>query len=531
MNCLIGGFICMTEHNPAKSEELESLTTKNGKTAQIVSGLNRPTEKVPLGEQSRAVRRQELMVLLGNIGLLSTGMALSLPTVTLRQLMDPNEAVHLSESQASWFASINTLSCPLGGLLSGFLLDKMGRKNTLYVLNGIALASWALMALAVESNADTVFIQLMVSRFCIGIAMGIASAPVGVYSAEISLPRIRGRLILGTSVSIAAGILVMYIMGYFIRNDWQLISMICCAYQIVAMLCVIPMPESPSWLVSKGRFEEAKRALNYFRGLEKTDEITHPEVVAEYNLLQKSIQLGEGVKKPPFLKSIREPEVYKPLLILMGLFAFQQLTGIFVVVVYAVQISQEAGVNIDPFMCAILIGVGRVATTVLLGIILEKWGRRRSGIVSALGMCICMFLLAGYNWCSWLQLIPYLPVIAIISFIILSTFGLYTLPFFMISELFPQKVRGAASGLTVAVGMCFAFICIKTYPAMKNALDKDYCFVIYGIMAFIAAVYVYAVLPETRGRTLLAIEDQFRTGVKSQRYQAAPVEMQEVSVK
>lgn len=93
----------MTQHNPTKSEELESLTTKNGRTAQIVSGLNRPAEKVPLGEQSRAVRRQELMVILGNIGLLSTGMALSLPTVTLRQLTDPNEAVHLSESQASWF--------------------------------------------------------------------------------------------------------------------------------------------------------------------------------------------------------------------------------------------------------------------------------------------------------------------------------------------------------------------------------------------------------------------------------------------
>lgn len=100
--------------------------------------------------------------------------------------------------------------------------------------------------------------------------MGIASAPVGVYSAEISLPRIRGRLILGTSVSIALGILVIYILGYFIRNDWQLIAIICCVYQIVAMICVIPMPESPSWLVYKGRLEEAKRALNYFRGLERS---------------------------------------------------------------------------------------------------------------------------------------------------------------------------------------------------------------------------------------------------------------------
>lgn len=93
----------MTEHNAAKPEELESLTTKNGKVAQIISGLNRPAENVPLGEQRLAVRRQELMVILGNIGLLSAGMALGLPTVTLRQLTDPNETVHLSESQASWF--------------------------------------------------------------------------------------------------------------------------------------------------------------------------------------------------------------------------------------------------------------------------------------------------------------------------------------------------------------------------------------------------------------------------------------------
>ncbi|XP_017484590.1 PREDICTED: facilitated trehalose transporter Tret1-2 homolog [Rhagoletis zephyria] len=524
----------MTDSIAAKAEEFESLTTtngRNGRIPQIVAGLNKPAKQIPLGEQSRAVRRQGLMVILGNIGLLSAGMALGMPTVTMRQLTDPNEAVHLSESQASWFASINTLSCPLGGLLSGILLDKLGRKNTLIVLNVIALFAWALMALAIESNVDVVFIQLLVSRFCIGITMGIASAPVGVYSAEISLPRIRGRLILGTSVAISAGIMVIYIIGYFIRNDWQLIAMLCCAYQIVAMFCVIPMPESPSWLVSKGRYEEAKKALNYFRGMEKSSEITHPEVQAEFNLLQKSIQLGEGVKKPPFLECIRQPEVYKPLLILMGLFAFQQLTGIFVVVVYAVQISQEAGVTIDPFMCAVMIGVGRVVTTVLLGTILERWGRRRSGMVSALGMCVCMFLLAGHNWNAWLQRIPYLPVIAIIAFIVLSTFGLYTLPFFMISELFPQRVRGAASGLTVAVGMCFAFICIKTYPALKASLGNECCFVGYGIMAFLAAIYVYTVLPETRGRTLLAIEDQFRTGVKSQRYQAAAVEMQEVTVK
>ncbi|XP_067634128.1 facilitated trehalose transporter Tret1-like [Eurosta solidaginis] len=433
----------MAEPSSSKSDELQPLITKNGRTPQIYAGPN-TTTNIPLGEQSLAVRRQTLMVFLGNFGLLSTGMALGMPTVTMRQLTDPNELVHLSESQASWFASINTLSCPLGGLVSGILLDKFGRKCTLIVLNVIALFAWLLMAFAVEDDADVVFIQLLISRFFIGVTMGMSIAPVGVYSAEISLPRIRGRLILGSSISTATGILVIYLLGYFIRKDWQLIAILCCAYQFLALRCVIPMPESPSWLVSKGRIAEAKQALNYFRGLEKSSEITNAEVQAEFDLLQKSIQLVDGVKKPPFLECLRQPEVYKPLLILMGLFAFQQLTGIFVVIVYAVQISQEAGVNIDPFMSAIFVGLGLVVTTCIMPVILERWGRRRSGLVSALGMCVCMCFLVGQSWISLLRSIPYLSVLAIIAFIVLSTFGLNTLPFFMICELFPQKVRGAA---------------------------------------------------------------------------------------
>lgn len=185
------------------------------------------------------------------------------------------------------------------------------------------------------------------------------------------------------------------------------------------------------------------------------------------------------------------------------------------VIVYAVQISTEAGVSIDPFMCAVLIGVARVVTTCPMGYVLEKWGRRRAGLISSLGMCISMILLAGYGQVRLLKNIPYLPVIAIVSFIVLSTLGLYTLPFFMISELFPQKVRGPASGLTVAVGMFFAFLCIKMYPDMKAAIGTSSCFLFFSIMSFMAMLFIYWALPETRRRTLLEIEEQFRNGKRN----------------
>lgn len=496
----------------------------------MVRGLDRPYKPKPLGEQNRAIKRQATMVILGNLGVISTGMALGLPTITKTAMTDITQTVFMSASQFTWFASMNLFSAPFGGLLSGFLLDKLGRKKTIYTMNIMALLSWGLMALASSENSDSMFIQLMVSRVLVGISSGLSSAPVGVYSAEISTPKIRGRLILGTSISVALGITLIYGLGYFIREDWRLISLICCAFEIFTLLCVIPLPESPSWLISKSRLAEARKSLNFFRGLDKKPVITHPEILTEFNLLQKNIQLAEGQKKPSFLALLKLPEVYKPLLILMGLFFFQQITGIFVVIVYAVQIATEAGVTIDPFMCAIMIGLARVITTCCMGYILEKWGRRRSGLISAAGMAICMILLAVHEQ-SWLQSIPYLPVIAIVAFIILSTLGLFTLPFFMISEVFPQSVRGPASGLTIAFGTFVAFICIKTYPGLKDVIGKEYCFVMYAVTALLAVIFIYVYLPETRGRSLLEIEEEFRSGKKSKKRPVEPVEMEEIYVK
>ncbi|KAH8400669.1 hypothetical protein KR009_000221 [Drosophila setifemur] len=504
----------------------------NGKQARIVSGLDRPLKTPPPpGEQGTAVRRQVAAVILANIGVFSTGMTLALPTATLHQLKDTTEPVHLSDTQASWFASVNALSAPLGGLLSGFLLDKIGRKRSLILLNVQTILAWILLATPSSTDSQAFFWQLIASRFLLGVGMGLASAPPGVYAAEISVPKTRGSLILGTSISVAGGITILYAIGYCIRDDFRLIALICCGYQLVALLCVLPLQESHCWLLSKKRVTEAKRSLNYFRGYNKSDDITHPQVLEEFQVLQKSLQQRDAEVKESFWKSLKQPEVHKPLLILMSLFAFQQLTGIFVVIVYAVQISSDAGIQIDPFMCAVLIGLARLVTTCPMGYILERWGRRRAGIISTLGMAACMLLLAGHSRVEFLTGIPYLPVVCIVGFIVLSTLGLYTLPFFMISELFPQRVRGPASGLTVAVGMFISFVCLKTFPDLKEAIGMPNCFVFFGVMALLALVFVYWALPETRRRTLLEIEEQFRTGRSRKSPNQADVEMQEVFVR
>ncbi|XP_055839755.1 facilitated trehalose transporter Tret1-2 homolog isoform X2 [Episyrphus balteatus] len=460
------------------------------------------------------------------LGMLAFGMGLALPAVTLNQLTDPKEKIHLDKSEASWFASVTTITCPLGSLLTAYVMDKIGRKRTFVLFNCIAIVSWALMASAVQDNPETVFIQLMISRCLIGVAMGMASSPGGVYGAEISLPKIRSRLILGSSLATASGVLAIYVLGYFIRSDWHLLAMVLLGLQITFVLLLIPVIETPSWLLSKGRHKEAKASLSYFRGL-KTHE-THDEVDAEFELLMKSINSGnQNERKKPFRKSLSLPEVYKPLLIMCGLFFFQQFSGIYVVVVYAVQIASEAGSSVDPILCAVLIGLARVLTTCLLGFILEKMGRRQAAMMSASGMAICMFLL-GIS--KYLQ-IPYFAATVMIIYIVFSALGLWTLPFFIAAEVFPQSVRGPCSGVIGFFVYVMAFLILKAHPYLVDWMTHSNVLIFYAAMSLFAVFYVYIFLPETKGKTLQEIEEYFRTGKQGVRKDVMEVEMQETFVR
>lgn len=173
--------------------KFENVNKKNT-TPVLSKGLNRTIKEKPLGERRKAVLRQKLMVFLGNTGVMGAGMAVALPSVTLGQLTDTTESFHISEEEASWFcmlvfaqlilmitfekltveikliaASINTMACPLGGLLVGYLLDRVGRKNTIVLTDFCGVLGWALLATApLHRDSSAVFIQILVARFLSG---------------------------------------------------------------------------------------------------------------------------------------------------------------------------------------------------------------------------------------------------------------------------------------------------------------------------------------------------------------------------
>ncbi|XP_058126495.1 facilitated trehalose transporter Tret1-like [Anopheles ziemanni] len=458
----------------------------------------------------RAAITQILLAVVANITIISSGMGIGFPSIAMIELTNSTTSVVLSESEATWFAAITSIMCPFGGLLSGYLLDKIGRKKALYSINILSIISWAIMSFASRTDPDILFIELMVARVIIGLAIGLSSTPASVYAAEVGHPNLRGRLTLLTAGFTGIGMLIVYSLGYMFKDDWRYVCTICGAFTIVSMLTVIPLPESPSWLVGKKRLPEAERYLKVIRGIKEDN---HPEIKAELKALEENIARfrSSESKKTSKMVQLKKPEVYKPLTIMCTFFVFQQFSGIFVIIVYAASFSIEAGVAIDPFLSAVLVGFTRVVTTLLMAFISDKFGRRPPALFSGFGMACCMFGLAA---CAIFPVadteLNWIPTALLVTFIFTATLGFLTLPFSMNAEVYPTKVRGFASGLTIFFGYTMSFIILKVYPTMVSMLGSENVFLFFGVVSLIGILFVYFFLPETKGRTLQDIEEYFR---------------------
>lgn len=482
---------------------------KNVEDGHVGGGLLGSVAELARAASKRSNRMQLTMSILANLTVLSSGMGLGYSAITLHSLTREDDPLRMNSEQASWFASINSIACPFGGLISGYLLDRIGRKWTLVLINVLSIVSWSLIAVSSSSNFELMYTQILIARVIIGLVIGLVSAPASIYSAEIATPRMRGRLTVLTSLAIAVGILMIYTFGYFIPENFRLVSTIAAGCCVGSLVMLIPLPESPAWLMSKGREVEAERSLKKIRGFGACLR-SIPEIEHELARLRDNVEAQKMAGKERFVDVIRQPQVYKPLGVIIGFFGFQQFSGIFVVVVYAAKVSTEASVSIDPFLCTVLIGVTRVVATTLVAYVLDTLGRKPPSIFSGLGMASCMFGIAACIYSPPSESLSWIPTFLIMTYIFTSTLGFLTMPFSMMAELFPQKVRGPASGITVFFTYLMSFVIIKLYPTMVEQMGSAHVFIFYGAISLLRVLYVCYVVPETKGKSLQEIEDYFR---------------------
>ncbi|KAM8943767.1 solute carrier family 2, facilitated glucose transporter member 6 isoform 1-T1 [Lycaon pictus] len=480
------------------------------------------------GDRTRVRAPQNKRVFLATfaavLGNFSFGYALvyTSPVIpALEHSLDPD--LKLTKAQASWFGSVFTLGAAAGGLSAMVLNDLLGRKLSIMFSAVPSAAGYALMAGAHG------FWMLLLGRTLTGFAGGLTAACIPVYVSEIALPGVRGALGATPQLMAVFGSLSLYALGLLL--PWRWLAVAGEGPVLIMILLLSFMPNSPRFLLSRGRDTEALRALAWLRG-------------ADADIRWEFEQIQDNVRRQSTHMSwaeARNPHMYRPILIALVMRFLQQLMGITPILVYLQPIFESTAILLPPKDDAAIVGAVRLFSVLIAALTMDLAGRKVLLFVSATIMFAANLTVGLYvhfgpkpltpNSTMGLESIPlggteqplatpssYLtlvPLVATMLFITGYAMGWGPITWLLMSEILPLQARGVASGLCVLVSWLTAFALTKSFLLVVNAFGLHVPFFFFAAICLASLVFTGCCVPETKGRSLEQIESFFRTGRRS----------------
>ncbi|MEO5650395.1 MAG: sugar porter family MFS transporter [Ginsengibacter sp.] len=402
----------------------------------------------------------------------------------------------LSPAMTGWAASCALIGCMVGSMFAGAMSDRWGRKKVL-LISGIA---FALSSLGIMLPLDLSW--YIIFRFIGGIGIGIASMLAPMYISELAPANIRGRLISIYQLGIVVGILLIYFVNAAIAGlhneawnvdyGWRWMFGSGIIPSIVFIVLLFLVPESPRWLAQKNRWREAEDILTKVNG----------EGTAKEEM--ENIREALGMQKVSFSKLLK-PGLRTALIIGVILSILSQITGINVIMYYAPEIFKSTGDgSASALLQTVLVGGINVLMTLVAIKYVDKLGRRKLLLIGAAGMGACLAMV-GYAFYSG-NVQGYWVLAGILLYISFFAISLGPLTFVVVAEIFPTHIRGRAMSVAIFFLWLSVYIVSQTFPMLLESIGSAYTFWIYMIMSFIAFLFVYKYIPETKGKTLEEIE-------------------------
>lgn len=492
-------------------------------SSQTLFSLNNNAEKPDLTMTKQKTHgsslKQVAAAIFANLGNVNTGMVFGFSAAATSQLISPDSPNRITFEQASWIASLSAIGTPVGCVLGGYLMDLLGRKMTLIITEVPTIVGWTLIALA-PSLPMSILPWIYIGRILTGLGSGMVGAPSRIYTAECSQPHLRGMLSSLASFGVSLGVMLEYGFGAFL--SWEILAAVSTIIPVLSIIAGFLMPESPSWLLSKGRKDACRNSL---RRLRASNYDVETEVENLYQFSRRQDSQGSNTFKET-IANILDPSCLKPFVILILYFLIYQFSGVNPVTFYAVEIFKDAGADVNKKVAAVIMGVVRLIFTVVSCIMIKEMGRRPLTFISSIGCGISMVSLGIYLFATevWFPdyevsaLVRYIPVLMLMIFTAASTIGYLVVPWVMIGEVYPTKVRGIVGGLTTCSCHFFIFLAVKSYPMFQIAMSNQGTFLMYGIISLLGTIFFYMFLPETKNRSLQEIEEQFAGPKKAKKF-------------
>ncbi|XP_003794902.1 solute carrier family 2, facilitated glucose transporter member 6 [Otolemur garnettii] len=475
-----------------------------------------PGERTRVGVlQNKRVFLATFAAVLGNF---SFGYALvyTSPVIpALEHSLDPD--LHLTKSQASWFGSVFTLGAAAGGLSAMVLNDLLGRKLSIMFSAVPSATGYALMA-----GAHGLW-MLLLGRMLTGFAGGLTAACIPVYVSEIAPPAVRGALGATPQLMAVFGSLSLYALGLLLPWRWLAVAGEAPVLTMILLLSI--MPNSPRFLLSRGRDEEALRALAWLRGADT-------DVQWEFQQIQDNVRRQSSHMS---WAEARDPHVYRPIVITLLMRLLQQLTGITPILVYLQPIFNSTAVLLPPQDDAAIVGAVRLLSVLIAALTMDLAGRKVLLFISAAIMFAANLTLGLYVHFGPRPLTPnstmglentslgdpeqplatpvscltLVPLLATMLFIMGYAMGWGPITWLLMSEILPLRARGMASGLCVLVSWLTAFVLTKSFLLVVGAFGLQVPFFFFAAICVVNLVFTGCCVPETQGRSLEQIESFF----------------------
>ncbi|CAH1636007.1 unnamed protein product [Spodoptera littoralis] len=483
--------------------------------------------------RSRVILSQVLACLALDFLLIGLGLSISFVTMVLPEVLDAKEGLSITKKQASWFGSMAFLCQPLGSIFSGPLLDHFGRKKALFLVNIPHVVAWLLMYYAWDVPS------LFIGNALLGIGTGIMEAPSVTYVGEISDPSVRGILTTLTNGFTSTGMFVAYLLGTVL--PWRQAALVALTVPLTTMVLVLFVPETPIWLLSKGRQKEALNSLCRLRGWAKPEHVKEEfdELIQYHDDLRrcvlcakegKILELCEHYDTSSFKKIILKikyvffvKETMKPFMLVLAYFFFYTMSGAVPVRPNMVNVCRALRMKYDPKNIVVIIGALFIVTSLLSAAIVRFIGKRKLVVGSMLGTACCSMAIGiyarmnlpssvfSYEIDTFTDKKELLPVVLFLSLIFFNALGI---PWVLLSEVFPFRSRGIATALAAASNYIIYFGAAKTNYNIEYAFHLSGTFGIYAIFGFIGTIYLYLFLPETEKKTLAEIEAYYKSDRK-----------------
>lgn len=414
-----------------------------------------------------------------------------------------------NEGMQALAMSIALLGCLLGATMAGFLADKYGRKKLLIFSAFVFfVSSWGTGA---SNNIPTFILARLVG----GIAIGLAADLSPMYIAEVAPTHIRGKLVTLNQLTIVIGILGAQIVNMLIaepvaaeatatdilnswngQSGWRWMFWAVCIPSGIFFLLSMFIPESPRWLVGAGQNEQAKKVLTSIGGTEYAK-----SELESYAKANTSAQSEKGALSLLFSSKMRNV-----LVIGIVIAMFQQWSGTNVIFNYAQEIFQAAGYGIsDVLMNIVVTGIANLIFTFVAIYTVERLGRKTLMLIGSLGLAGIYTLLGLSYFFEFKGFIMIVFVVLAIGFYAMS---LGPITWVLLSEIFPNKVRGVAMAVCTAALWIASFLLTYTFPFLNSGLGTGGTFMLYAAICFFGFIFVLRRIPETKGKSLENIEKE-----------------------